>query len=277
MYPCKLCPAISIHALLAESDLPKPSVVFALCDFYPRSPCGERLQYCIDMAEGTGISIHALLAESDALPPWASTAFLRISIHALLAESDIFCAERFCRFKFLSTLSLRRATGMQSSDAGLLTNFYPRSPCGERRIKKPKRKKTVKFLSTLSLRRATKTIVYKAMDRLEFLSTLSLRRATPSVSAFLSFSVDFYPRSPCGERPFHPTHMLYACTISIHALLAESDSLHTTYGLTNVLFLSTLSLRRATLGKTSLVTHLRFLSTLSLRRATFYCYREYFE
>ena len=34
---------ISIHALLAESDV----------------------QYCINMAEGTGISIHALLAESD--------------------------------------------------------------------------------------------------------------------------------------------------------------------------------------------------------------------
>ena len=34
---------ISIHALLAESD-PLRQLQFALCrDFYPRSPCGERL------------------------------------------------------------------------------------------------------------------------------------------------------------------------------------------------------------------------------------------
>ena len=57
------------------------------------------------------ISIHALLAESDpfstALRPAAN-----ISIHALLAESD--CARGPLRAKgpkFLSTLSLRRATG----------------------------------------------------------------------------------------------------------------------------------------------------------------------
>ena len=34
--------AISIHALLAESDLSSPEKVFPFSDFYPRSPCGER-------------------------------------------------------------------------------------------------------------------------------------------------------------------------------------------------------------------------------------------
>ena len=36
-------------------------------------------------------------------------------------------------------------------------------------------------------------------------------------------NLDFYPRSPCGERP-HPIGVLIAVIkISIHALLAESD------------------------------------------------------
>ena len=34
---------ISIHALLAESDLAGPSGPAFLYNFYPRSPCGERL------------------------------------------------------------------------------------------------------------------------------------------------------------------------------------------------------------------------------------------
>ena len=34
---------ISIHALLAESDRPAPRGRRGHADFYPRSPCGERL------------------------------------------------------------------------------------------------------------------------------------------------------------------------------------------------------------------------------------------
>ena len=34
---------ISIHALLAESDWGVRKAVGSLMDFYPRSPCGERL------------------------------------------------------------------------------------------------------------------------------------------------------------------------------------------------------------------------------------------
>ena len=37
------------------------------------------------------------------------------------------------REKFLSTLSLRRATLAGPSGPAFLFNFYPRSPCGERR------------------------------------------------------------------------------------------------------------------------------------------------
>ena len=56
-----------------------------------------------------------------------------------------------------------------------------------------------------------------------FLSTLSLRRATHQSWSGNQHPADFYPRSPCGERP----HL----TASIIAYLG---------------FLSTLSLRRAT-------------------------------
>ena len=102
-------------------------------------------------------------------------------------------------------------------------DFYPRSPCGERPPRSdpaPRRKKY------------------------------------------------FYPRSPCGERRIHYDNYNLHCVISIHALLAESDARgwiacsanHNFYprspcgerpvivchSILNGLFLSTLSLRRAT-------------------------------
>ena len=56
------------------------------------------------------ISIHALLAESDA-GKRAQQSNNQISIHALLAESDQYIFYKKDRqSKFLSTLSLRRAT-----------------------------------------------------------------------------------------------------------------------------------------------------------------------
>ena len=80
-----------------------------------------------------------------------------ISIHALLAESDVSSFQLLKpRIAFLSTLSLRRATLilddikqcaqiisihalLAESDPAIkivtiaVPNFYPRSPCGERR------------------------------------------------------------------------------------------------------------------------------------------------
>ena len=134
---------------------------------------------------------------------------------------------------------LFRATSRQ-------THFYPRSPCGER----PKSANTFPavtlFLSTLSLRRATYTAICLAPPIL-FLSTLSLRRATGAshassqsrrhfyprspcgerpwcISRSTPVQADFYPRSPCGERPANRKCLDFGWCISIHALLAESDS-----------------------------------------------------
>ena len=126
-----------------------------------------------------------------------------------------------------------------------------------------------KFLSTLSLRRAT--LVVSAFPTLvcRFLSTLSLRRATTHILAGMQVQTYFYPRSPCGERQVPGANSTATPSISIHALLAESDLANQDSEIVKAIFLSTLSLRRATAGGG--VAHkrnTRFLSTLSLRRAT---------
>ena len=193
-------------------------------NFYPRSPCGERL----DTANSFGgndiflstlslrratqakalkvatlrISIHALLAESDQSASYNAALEDAISIHALLAESDSKDSMiSVDKIPFLSTLSLRRATAVVLRIAKQARDFYPRSPCGERR---------------------------------------------PAGVLYCHLIPNFYPRSPCGERPetawqcvetpaFLSTLSLrratvFNCfsnpgsTISIHALLAESDS-----------------------------------------------------
>ena len=102
---------ISIHALLAESDEPPRVIREPATNFYPRSPCGERHYIAIRQAFSYTISIHALLAESDQLYDTYAKV-LRV---------------------FLSTLSLRRATAGVPAYRQTVPDFYPRSPCGERR------------------------------------------------------------------------------------------------------------------------------------------------
>ena len=105
---------ISIHALLAESDLAGPSGPAFLYNFYPRSPCGERRPFMFSFQPRKTISIHALLAESDGKrAQWPTQ------------------PEK----QFLSTLSLRRATLNCSLNGFAMRYFYPRSPCGERHFR----------------------------------------------------------------------------------------------------------------------------------------------
>ena len=81
---------------------------------------------------------------------------------------------------------------------------------------------------------------------------------------------NFYPRSPCGERPVVVGPSSGINCISIHALLAESDLRETVPRGRHIVFLSTLSLRRATTAFSMYGALPTFLSTLSLRRATWY-------
>ena len=154
--------SISIHALLAESDLREtvPSgrhVIFLstlslrratrasprlkerIKDFYPRSPCGER-HLIDDNSLASGI--------------------------------------------FLSTLSLRRATQGNKFRQSRNSHFYPRSPCGERQISENRYKRTSYFYPRSPCGERQDTLSTPNRPK-EFLSTLSLRRATWHIHGFL--------------------------------------------------------------------------------------------
>ena len=123
---------ISIHALLAESDNFRCSIKCAICNFYPRSPCGERHNINSSVNTADQISIHALLAESDVV----------VVLH-IVGGANFYprspCGERRCFGRFAVNSA----------------HFYPRSPCGERRKSNKLAGPKLVFLSTLSLRRAT--------------------------------------------------------------------------------------------------------------------------
>ena len=125
-------------------------------------------------------------------------------------------------------------------------HFYPRSPCGERPAI-GRRDRAGRDISIHALLAESDLLGRDDdMTQLEFLSTLSLRRATSTRTATQSPPLNFYPRSPCGERQTGADTAASNASISIHALLAESDAyLHVTPSQI-VEFLSTLSLRRAT-------------------------------
>ena len=169
--------------------------------FYPRSPCGERRVTVLGIQHRVGISIHALLAESDG--------------GGLLNFFD--------RTIFLSTLSLRRATServplAESTAISIHALLAESDPSSTRKL-------TNFIISIHALLAESDLLVFTARYPAirVFLSTLSLRRATAVHIGSNVGQYDFYPRSPCGERPSR-----------LHKNICV-------WG-----FLSTLSLRRAT-------------------------------
>ena len=172
----------------------------------------------------------------------------------------------------------------------VIDDFYPRSPCGERLSLAFGVFLTCIFLSTLSLRRATRFHAadisarrisihallaesdprnwQKPHGQKKFLSTLSLRRATLTSVVSSAGTMDFYPRSPCGERPdkhvppptqpnFYPRSpcgerrwpraMILLCLYFYpRSPCGERPGVLAHHARKIVEFLSTLSLRRAT-------------------------------
>ena len=124
---------------------------------------------------------------------------------------------------FLSTLSLRRATSPASVTPATSRNFYPRSPCGERRRHSGDDGRPVHFYPRSPCGE-------RPIGDIK----------TPHFTSY------FYPRSPCGERPCRAKLVETDTGISIHALLAESDVRPKRLKSRRCVFLSTLSLRRAT-------------------------------
>ena len=212
-------------------------------NFYPRSPCGERLTNANSPKSDNIISIHALLAESD-----TASSILMVAPSNFYPRSP--CGERLGRLMLVMALSdfyPRSPCGERPVTIWLgyvYLDFYPRSPCGERRGDMVFQISINDFYprSPCGERRERRKGYHPP---LQFLSTLSLRRAT---GARLAEKI-----SKC---------------ISIHALLAESDPIRSCCSALALIFLSTLSLRRATLWSSSRASTWAFLSTLSLRRAT---------
>ena len=128
---------------------------------------------------------------------------------------------------------------------GSADNFYPRSPCGERR--RPGR----------NIRDALPISIHALLAESD--SSNMLYNAVKSY---------FYPRSPCGERHLRVLDGSKSSIISIHALLAESDREPTALRTPHQNFYP-----RSPCGErlyTTIITICiaSFLSTLSLRRAT---------
>ena len=283
-------------------------------NFYPRSPCGERPSSVKQSLSGSTISIHALLAESDnnghettpnkvvyfyprspcgerRLPTALRTPHHKfLSTLSLRRATTLILTDTMLHAEFLSTLSLRRATREKPRQTRTDTNFYPRSPCGERQSLG-----LLGWLRTLISIHALLAESDPAQKRYHGSAPTDFYPRSPcgerpANRTDPSAILDFYPRSPCGERPgttsakkrrWISIHALLAESdphirntshgrpcISIHALLAESDERLNNPVKVKVIFLSTLSLRRATEVGIPNTNTSKFLSTLSLRRAT---------
>ena len=212
--------------------------------FYPRSPCGERQ---------------------------------RAEHHANSQQ------------EFLSTLSLRRATRRHRGNDRRPVNFYPRSPCGERRNESSEHTDNGNFYPRSPCGERRDVIAVMTDAQSISIHALLAESDWPGLLARPFFIISIHALLAESDRLFASSGVDFA--ISIHALLAESDAAHPDrletavyhfyprspcgerllvirFPIPRKLFLSTLSLRRATETAHERANRFAFLSTLSLRRAT---------
>ena len=185
----------------------------------------RRATYCCPyLSSLTRISIHALLAESDR-PRFSGTApHIYFYPRSPCGERLAGMSERLIGSVFLSTLSLRRATSPHFINCMILTHFYPRSPCGER---------LTGFFPTLEGRKIS-------------IHALLAESDGPSKGINCKPS-DFYPRSPCGERLISQRIGIRVNNFYPRSPCGERHG-HETSPYRVLEFLSTLSLRRATIA-----------------------------
>ena len=192
--------AISIHALLAESDQILDDISGATKHFYPRSPCGERRAARIAPTASRNFYPRSPCGERP-------MQIVIIVVHAL----------------FLSTLSLRRATVLRKVPILGIKYFYPRSPCGERRPPAPQKREFYKISIHALLAESDRlwTILYSCPGNFYPRSPCGERRP-------LIFNVQ--PRKKISihallaESDARRESRQQPAGISIHALLAESDT-----------------------------------------------------
>ena len=167
--------------------------------FYPRSPCGERRMQPSRPSRTTPF-LSTLSLRRATLMWWQSNTTIKISIHALLAESDSYHS---LLVTFVFNFYPRSPCGERRRERGHVqdqqADFYPRSPCGERLVASRYTRGIDRFLSTLSLRRATDARA--AMKRAGMISIHALLAESDNIPPqIVNIIIYFYPRSPCGER-----------------------------------------------------------------------------
>ena len=258
---------ISIHALLAESDQARPALGLQVGQFLStlslrRATPVERVFFL-----HCGISIHALLAESDVHRRLRCPASHYFYPRSPCGERHAPAQCRAANFDFYPRSPCGERRWNCTTETTRSWHFYPRSPCGERQLPGGDRPRHTGISIHALLAESDISFWVTARPFTNFYPRSPCGERRGSCPGLAGGS-DFYPRSPCGERP---PNTLRHCT---------------TY-----LFLSTLSLRRATIAlfdfpvvpvisihallaeSDAETAHqaangLAFLSTLSLRRAT---------
>ena len=176
-YNCHNVRPISIHALLAESDQNRPRPSAGIDNFYPRSPCGERpickrqvitvIQFLstLSLRRATPLQFKPPV-QTHNFYPRSPCGERPVNIQRPTAKNDFYprspCGERreptalrTPHHKFLSTLSLRRAThydnyNLHCTEISIHALLAESDHMCLQPVTRP-----AQFLSTLSLRRAT--------------------------------------------------------------------------------------------------------------------------
>ena len=169
--------------------------------FYPRSPCGERLSGKFGMV---GVAQNFYPRSPCGERPFHTVSFKRSPYfypRSPCGERRGYVTRRGQPFGISIHALLAESDAKPNSAQHTRTHFYPRSPCGERPL--------------------VTTHVNISDQNFYPRSPCGERRHPPK--SWASPHPYFYPRSPCGERLGGHAPGLNLCTISIHALLAESD------------------------------------------------------
>ncbi len=255
---------ISIHVPLAGNVSRSGASAGSPRDFYPRSPCGERLSGAPQRA-GKAIFLSTFPLRGTSSSPPAGGAGGGISIHVPLAGNVTWASPSYMPWQ----------------------NFYPRSPCGERLKRAARACRLPQFLSTFPLRGTSRRSLASHPDWRNFYPRSPCgerRRASCTAGCPLIISIHvplagnvsafeacrrgaphFYPRSPCGERRlcndaldyreshFYPRSPCGERLDGVDAYLVDAG------------FLSTFPLRGTSTAVPSPVPISGFLSTFPLR------------
>ena len=188
--------------------------------FYPRSPCGERPPFStLPMLERSPFLSTFPLRGTSAIAA-DNVAIRHISIHVPLAGNVPLKSLGFLTLVISIHVPL---AGNVGADRGRAVrgqrDFYPRSPCGERPSFMSITSLRGAFLSTFPLR-GTSKLFYDIYSSALISIHVPLAGNVEVTCPYGTQEMDFYPRSPCGERRRLADALQFTDGISIHVPLA---------------------------------------------------------